>query len=55
MNQKDKNIAVFQDTMQWIDEQEALSDAVRSSIAHTILYPAQQLPELPEVNKNSKA
>ena len=55
MNQKDKNIAVFQETMQWIDEQESLSDAVRSSIAHTILYPAQQLPELPEVNKNSKA
>lgn len=54
MNRKEQNIAVFEDTMDWIEHEPTLSDAVQNSIAHTVLYPAQQLPDLPEISSHSK-
>ena len=48
MNRKEQNIAVFEDTMDWIEHEPALADTVQDSIAHTVLYPAQQTPDLPE-------
>ena len=54
MNRKEQNIAVFEDTMNWIEREPALSGAVQNSIAHTVLYPAQQMPDLPESSSRSK-
>ena len=54
MNRKEQNITVFEDTMNWIKHESALSAAVKNSIAHTVLYPAQQMPDLPEISKSSK-
>ena len=54
MNRKEQNIAVFEDTMDWIGHEPALSDAVQNSITHTVLYPAQQMPDLPEISNRSK-
>ena len=54
MNRKEQNIAVFEDTMNWIEREPALSGAVQNSIAHTVLYPAQQIPDLPESSSRSK-
>ena len=54
MNRKEQNIAVFEDTMDWIEREPALSGAVQNSIAHTVLYPAQQMPDLPEISSRSK-
>ena len=54
MNRKEQNIAVFEDTMDWIEHEPAVSNAVQNSIAHTVLYPAQQLPDLPEISSHSK-
>ena len=47
MNRKEQNIAIFEDSMDWIGHEPALSDAVQKSIVHTVLYPAQQMPDLP--------
>ena len=54
MNRKKQNIAVFEDTMDWIEREPALSGAVQNSIAHTVLYPAQQIPDLPKISRSSK-
>ena len=54
MNRKEQNIAVFEDTMDWIEHKPALSDAAQNSITHTVLYPAQQMPDLPEISNRSK-
>ena len=54
MNRKEQNIAIFEDSMDWIGHEPALSDAVQKSIMHTVLYPAQQMPDLPEINSRSK-
>ena len=54
MNRKEQNIAVFEDTMDWIGHEPALTAAVQNSIAHTVLYPAQQMPDLPESSSRSK-
>ena len=54
MNRKEQNIAVFEDTMNWIKHELALSAAVKNSITHTVLYPAQQMPDLPESSNRSK-
>ena len=54
MNRKEQNIAIFEDTMDWIEREPALSGAVQNSIAHTVLYPAQQMPDLPEISRSSK-
>ena len=40
--------------MDWIGHEPALSDAVQKSIMHTVLYPAQQMPDLPESSNRSK-
>lgn len=40
--------------MDWIEREPALSDAVQNSITHTVLYPAQQMPDLPESSNRSK-
>ena len=34
MNRKEQNIAVFEDTMNWIKHEPALSGAVQNSITH---------------------
>ena len=54
MNRKEQNIAIFEDTMDWIEREPALSGAVQNSIAHTVLYPAQQMPDLPEISSRNK-
>ena len=54
MNRKEQNIAIFEDSMDWIEREPALSGAVQNSIAHTVLYPAQQMPDLPESSNRSK-
>ena len=54
MNRKEQNIAVFEDTMDWIKHESALSAAVKNSITHTVLYPAQQMLDLPESSNRSK-
>ena len=55
MNRKEQNIAVFEDTMDWIGHEPALTDSVKDSIAHTILYPARELLVLPEKSNSDKA
>ncbi len=40
--------------MDWIEREPALSGAVQNSIAHTVLYPAQQIPDLPKSSNRSK-
>lgn len=40
--------------MDWIGHKPALTAAVQNSIAHTVLYPAQQMPDLPESSNRSK-
>ena len=54
MNRKEQNIAVFEDTMDWIGHEPALSGAVQNSIAHTVLYLAQQIPDLPEISRSTR-
>lgn len=54
MNSKEQNIAVFEDTMDWIERNKSLSDAVKNSIAHTILYPAGGMPTLSDASIHAK-
>ena len=52
MNRKEQNIAIFEDSMDWIEREPALSGAVQNSIAHTVLYPAQQMPDQSEAKRS---
>lgn len=44
-NRKERNIAVFEDTMAWIRQNETLRDTVEETKKRTIFYPSSGLPE----------
>ncbi len=44
-NRKERNIAVFEDTMAWIRQDGTLQDAVEETKKRTVFYPASGLPE----------
>lgn len=54
-NRKERNIAVFEDTMAWIRQDGTLQDAVEETEKRTLFYPASGLPEeaLPAAKKRS--
>lgn len=48
MNRKEQNIAVFEDTMAWIQKNSHLQQAVAYTQQHTALYMPDETPALPE-------